>query len=81
LARFRTRSGDDAAAAALLERAVELQPGSESSWYALMVAYRNAGRRDEALAAKKRLDALQASPEGEFSDFLRRIGEQPGGKP
>ena len=77
LARRRSRSGDHAAAVALLERAVELEPESESSWYALMVAYRNAGRREDALAAKKRLDVLQQSPQGEFSDFLRRIGEQP----
>lgn len=77
LARSRSRANDHAAAAALLERAVELQPRSDSAWYALMVAYRNAGRRDDALAAKKELDALQQSPQGEFSDFLRRIGEQP----
>lgn len=77
LARYRSRAGEHASAVKLLERAVELQPKAESSLYALMVAYRNAGRRDEALAAKKRLDALQQSPEGEFSDFLRRIGEQP----
>lgn len=78
LARYRSRSEDHAAAVKLLERAVELQPQSESAWYALMVAYRNAGRRDDALEAKRKLDALQASPEGEFSDFLKRIGEQPG---
>ena len=77
LARYRSRAEDHAAAVDLLERAVELQPESESSWYALMVAYRNAGRRDDALAAKKKLDALQASADGEFNDFLRRIGEQP----
>jgi len=77
LARYRSRSADHAAAIALLERAVELQPAAESSWYALMVAYRNAGRRADAMAAKGKLDELQQSPEGEFSDFLRRIGEQP----
>lgn len=77
LARYRSRSGDHAAAIELLERAVALQPESESSVYALMTAYRNAGRRDEALATKKKLDALQRSPDGEFSDFLRRIGEEP----
>ena len=77
LARYRSRNDDHAAAISLLERAVEIQPESESSWYALMTAYRNAGRRDDAMAAKQKLDALQASPEGEFSDFLKRIGEQP----
>ena len=77
LARYKSRLDDHAAAVSLLERAVALQPESESSWYALMVAYRNAGQRDKALAAKRKLDGLQASSQGEFSDFLRRIGEQP----
>lgn len=77
LARYRSRADDHAAAVKLLERAVKLQPAAESSWYALMVAYRNAGRRDDAMTAKAKLDALQQSPEGEFSDFLRRIGESP----
>lgn len=77
LARHRSRTDDHAGAVELLERAVELQPKSESSWYALMVAYRNAGRRDDALAAKARLDALQRTEAGEFTDFLRRIGEEP----
>ena len=61
----------------LLERAVELAPQSESAHYNLMLAYRNAGRESEALAVKKRLDEMQRSPEGEFTDFLRRIGELP----
>lgn len=77
LARYRSRTQDHAAAVSLLERAVELQPAAESSWYALMVAYRNAGRREDAVAAKQKLDELQQSPDGEFSDFLRRIGEAP----
>lgn len=77
LARYRSRSNEHAAAAKLLERAVELQPEAESSLYALMVAYRNAGRREDALETKEKLDALQQSPDGEFSDFLRRIGENP----
>ncbi len=77
LARYRSRAEEHAAAAKLLERAVEIQPESESAWYALMVAYRNAGRRDDALRAKGKLEVLQESPEGEFTDFLRRIGEQP----
>ncbi len=77
LARYRSRADDHAAAIGLLERVVKLQPASESSWYALMVAYRNAGRNDDALAAKQKLDALQQSTAGEFSDFLRRIGETP----
>ena len=64
-------------AAALLERAVKLAPQSEAAHYNLMLAYRNAGREAEALEVKKRLEELQRPPEGEFTDFLRRIGELP----
>jgi len=77
LARYRSRASNHAAAIGLLERVVKLQPASESSWYALMVAYRNAGRNDDAVVAKQKLEALQQSTAGEFSDFLRRIGETP----
>ncbi len=64
-------------AIALLERAVKVVPQSESAHYALMIAYRNAGRRDDAQRQKQQLDELQKSPEGEFTEFLKRIGEQP----
>jgi tetratricopeptide (TPR) repeat protein len=77
LACYRSRAEDYPDAIALLESAAELQPESESSLYALMVADRNGGRTDDALAAKQKLDALQQSAEGEFADFLRRIGESP----
>ncbi|MDA0205885.1 MAG: tetratricopeptide repeat protein [Acidobacteria bacterium] len=77
LARYRSRGDNHVGAITLLERVVKLQPASESSWYALMVAYRNSGRNDDAVAAKQKLDALQQSTAGEFSDFLRRIGETP----
>ena len=63
----------------MLERVVELQPKSESAHYALMMAYRNVGRKDEAAREKAVLDQLRRPPEGEFTDFLKRIGEkQPG---
>jgi len=61
----------------MLSKAAELAPQSESAVYNLMLAYRNAGQRDRALEIKKRLDELQASPDGEFSSFLERIGEAP----
>jgi tetratricopeptide (TPR) repeat protein len=61
----------------LLRRAVELLPKSEAAHYALMIAYRNAGRSAEALQMKKVLEQLQRPPEGEFADFLRRLGENP----
>ena len=77
LARARMRDKENDAAVELLERAVEIQPESEAALYSLMLAYRNAGRRDDALETKKRLDALEQAPEGEFNQFLERIGEQP----
>ena len=61
----------------LLEKAVKLQPRSEPARYALMLAYRNAGRPDDARKAKGELDKLQKPPEGEFTDFLKRLGEKP----
>jgi tetratricopeptide (TPR) repeat protein len=64
-------------AIALLEKAVQLAPQSESAHYAMMLAYRNAGRREDAQRQSERLNELQKSPEGEFTEFLKRIGEQP----
>jgi tetratricopeptide (TPR) repeat protein len=64
-------------AIALLEQAVALQPKNESAHYSLMLAYRDAGRADAAQRQKQVLDQLKASPAGEFSDFLKKIGEKP----
>ena len=61
----------------LLERAVRLQPESESAHYALMMAYRNAGRSAEAQREKALFDKLSRPPEGEFTDFLKKLGEKP----
>jgi hypothetical protein len=41
-----------------------------------MLAYRDLGRGADALAQKKILDQLQKPPEGEFTEFLRKIGEK-----
>jgi tetratricopeptide (TPR) repeat protein len=71
LAKVRGREGVD-----LLERAVRLQPQNESARYALMIAYRNAGRAEDAARQKAELDKLQQRPEGEFSEFLKRLGEK-----
>lgn len=68
------RSGE---AVGLLEKAVSLQPANESAGYSLMMAYRNSGQEEKAARAKAELDKLQRAPEGEFTDFLRRIGEKP----
>jgi tetratricopeptide (TPR) repeat protein len=61
----------------LLERAVKLQPASESVHYNLMLAYRNAGRIEDAQREKTALEKLSRPPEGEFTDFLRKLGEKP----
>lgn len=59
----------------LLERAVDALPKSESARYGLMMAYRNAGRISDAEKQKAELEKLQRPPEGEFTEFLRRLGE------
>jgi tetratricopeptide (TPR) repeat protein len=60
----------------LLERATKLQPKNEAAHYSLMLAYRNAGRATDARREKDVLDTLQKPPEGEFTDFLKRLGEK-----
>lgn len=60
----------------LLERAVKLQPSSESAHYSLMLAYRNSGKMEDAQREKAVLDKLQRPPEGEFTDFLKKLGEK-----
>ncbi len=61
----------------LLQQAVKLMPRSESAHYSLMMAYRNAGKMPEARREKAELDKLQKAPEGEFTEFLKKIGEKP----
>jgi tetratricopeptide (TPR) repeat protein len=65
----------------LLERAVRLQPNMESAHYTLMLAYRNTGDAQKALKEKAELDRLQKPPEGEFSEFLKKLGDKPAEKP
>lgn len=73
LAKLRPRS-----AVPLLEKATALAPRNESARYALMIAYRNAGRDQDAQRQKTELERLQQPPEGEFTEFLKKIGEKPG---
>jgi len=61
----------------LFERASKLQPRNEVAHYNLMLAYRNAGRSAEAQREKTTIEKLQQPPEGEFTDFLKRLGETP----
>jgi tetratricopeptide (TPR) repeat protein len=76
LAKSRLESKANNEAIELLERAVKLVPSSENAHYNLMIAYRNAGRMDDAIRQKAELDNLQSPPEGEFADFLRKLGEK-----
>jgi tetratricopeptide (TPR) repeat protein len=63
-------------AISLLTRATQIQPASEGAHYALLTAYRNTGQMDKAKSEKAILDHLQKPPEGEFSEFLKKLGEK-----
>jgi len=77
VAKIRSEAKQYPEAVQLLERAVKLQPRGEIARYNLMMAYRNAGRTADAQREKAELDKLQKPPEGEFTDFLKRLGEKP----
>jgi tetratricopeptide (TPR) repeat protein len=64
-------------AISLLSRAVKLQPANEAAHYSLMMAYRNSGDLEAAKREKAALDQLQKPPEGEFTEFLKKLGEKP----
>jgi tetratricopeptide (TPR) repeat protein len=66
-----------ASAILLLEKAVSIAPANEAARYALMLAYRNGGRMSDAQLQRAELDKLRKPPEGEFTDFLKRLGEKP----
>lgn len=63
-------------AISLLSRATALQPANETAHYALLTAYRDSGDIERAKAEKAKLDTLQKPPAGEFSDFLKKLGEK-----
>jgi tetratricopeptide (TPR) repeat protein len=77
LGTLRNEQRRSAEAIPLLEKAVQLAPASEAGHYALMIAYRNSGRLNDARREKARIDELHKTPEGEFSDFLKKLGEKP----
>lgn len=76
VAKLRADAKRYAEAIALLEKALKLQPRNETAHYNLMMAYRNAGRTADAQREKTELDKLQKPPEGEFTDFLKRLGDK-----
>jgi len=61
----------------LLRKATELEPANEAAHYALMSAYRDSGQMDHAKQEKATLDKLQKPEDGEFSNFLKKLGEKP----
>ena len=73
VAKLRTGAKRYPEAVELLERAVALQPKGEAAHYNLMMAYRNAGRAADARREQDVVDALRKPPEGEFTDFLKRL--------
>ena len=77
LAKLRLAAKQNAEAVALLERAVKSQPSMEAAHYNLMLAYRESGKSKDAQREKQVLDRLQRPPEGEFTDFLKKIGDKP----
>lgn len=77
LGKMETQDMEYDKAIALLQKAIALQPANETAHYALQMAYRDAGQTDKAKEEKAVLDKLQKPPEGEFSDFLKKLGEKP----
>ncbi len=73
--RMRVQAKQYAEAIPLLEHVVALQPRNEPGHYTLMLAYRNSGQMDKARREQDVLQKLQHPPEGEFTDFLKRLGE------
>ena len=65
-----------AAAIDTLARAVAIDPANESAHYGLLTAYRDAGQLEKAKAEMAILERLRKPPEGEFTDFLKRLGEK-----
>ncbi|MGH9618293.1 MAG: tetratricopeptide repeat protein [Bryobacteraceae bacterium] len=63
-------------AIAVLTHAVRIQPKNERAHYALMTAYRDSGQMQKAQAEAAVLQRLRKPPEGEFSEFLKKLGDQ-----
>lgn len=80
LGRIRTDQRRYEEAVALLEPAVKQAPSSEAARYSLMLAYRNAGRSDDALRQKEAIEKLQQPSGGEFAEFLQKLGNAPARK-
>jgi tetratricopeptide (TPR) repeat protein len=80
IGKMRLQAKQYAEAIPLLEHVVAVQPDNEAGHYNLMMAYRNSGRMDKAREQQQVLEKLQRPPEGEFTDFLKKLGEKTPGK-
>jgi tetratricopeptide (TPR) repeat protein len=80
IGKMRIQAKQYSAAIPLLEHVVAVQPNNEGGHYNLMLAYRNSGRMDKAREEQQVLEKLQRPPEGEFTDFLKKLGEKTPGK-
>jgi tetratricopeptide (TPR) repeat protein len=80
IGKMRVQAKQYAEAIPLLEHVVAIQPDNEGGHYNLMMAYRNSGNADKARAEQQVLEKLQRPPEGEFTDFLKKLGEKTPGK-
>jgi len=78
--KMRVQAKQYAEAIRLLEHVVALDPRNEAAHYNLMLAYRNSGQMDKARSEQQAYEKLQHPPEGEFTDFLKRLGEKPPAK-
>lgn len=76
LGKLRSQKKEYNEAISLLSRATALEPANETAHYALLTAYRDSGDMEKAKAEKATLDKLQKPPEGEFSEFLKKLGEK-----
>ena len=77
VARLRLDAKQYPEAISLLNRTIKVQPRNEAAHYNLMMAYRNSGDQEAAKREKVVLDQLQKPPEGEFTEFLKKLGEKP----
>jgi tetratricopeptide (TPR) repeat protein len=77
IGKIRVQAKQYAEAIPLLQHVVALAPRNEAAHYNLMLAYRNSGQMDKAKSEQQELQKLQHPPEGEFTDFLKRLGEKP----
>jgi tetratricopeptide (TPR) repeat protein len=76
LGKLKTQDKQYDDAVMLLSHATKLQPTNEAAHYGLLTAYRDSGQMDKAKGEKLILDHLQKPQEGEFSDFLKKLGEK-----